>query len=91
MRVVPSLDPLEYRNACLCLALEVASVQQLTLQGGEESLGHGVVVGVADRAHRRHDAHLAAAFAERVAGVLTASDARLFVKGSSVCQGLIWL
>src|SRR5690606_37875011 len=70
MRVVPALDPLEGRHPGFRLALEPPTVQQLTLQRREEALGHRVVVGVAYRAHRRHDAGLLAALAEGVAGVL---------------------
>src|SRR5579864_5227127 len=69
-RVVPALDPLEHRHLGLGLALEPPSVQELTLERGEEALRHRVVVGIADRAHGRHDTGLPAALAERVACVL---------------------
>ena len=47
------------------LVLQAAPVDQLALEGGEEALGHRVVVGVADRAHRRAHAHLLAALRRR--------------------------
>ena len=39
---------------------------------GEEALRHSVIVSVADRAHGRHDTHLATAFAKGITGVLAA-------------------
>jgi hypothetical protein len=44
--------------------------EELALEGGEEGLGHGVVVGVADTAHRRAHASLLAAESELDRGVL---------------------
>ena len=71
MRVVPAFDPFEYRQPGFGLRLEGPAVQQFAFQCREEAFGHGVVIRIADRAHRRHHAHLLAAFAERIAGVLT--------------------
>src|SRR5690606_191746 len=70
MRVVPALDPFEDGHAGFRLALEPPTIQQLALQRREEALSHRIVVGVADRAHRRHDAGFLAALAEGVTGVL---------------------
>ena len=47
------------------------SVDELTLQGGEEALGHGVVEAVTDRAHRALHPGGPAGFGEVVARVLT--------------------
>ena len=69
VRVVPSLDPFEHRHTGFGLGLESAPVQQFTFHGGEEAFGHGIVVGVAYRTHRWHDAHLPVAFTECMAGV----------------------
>ena len=78
--VVPSFDVLEDRHAGLGLAMEYAPVDELAFEGGEEALGHCVVKAVAHRTHRRYDAHLTAAFPERVRRILAAywSDARRY-------------
>ena len=55
-RIVPSFDELEDGLARLSGIAEAPAVDQLALQCGEEALGHGVVVGIADGAHRRADA-----------------------------------
>ena len=55
--VVPSLDPSEDRQACLGLCFPGTPVDQFALQAGKEALGHGVVIGVAHRAHGRFDPH----------------------------------
>ena len=70
--VVEDLDVLEDRGPRFGRARPVGAVDQLGLQGGEEALGHGVVVAVADRAHRRRDPGLAQALAEGQARVLGA-------------------
>ena len=49
MRVIPSFDKLEDRDACFDLGFEAAAVKQLALEGGKETLAHGVVETVADR------------------------------------------
>jgi hypothetical protein len=40
------------------------AIQQLTLEGREEALAQGVVVGVADAAHRRPDTGITTPVAE---------------------------
>lgn len=65
MQVVPAFDPLEYGDAGFGLRLEPTPIEQLLLEGREEAFSHGVVVGITDRAQRRHDPHLLAALAER--------------------------
>ena len=57
---------------CLAVVIEPGPVGQLAFQGGEEALGHGVVVAVPDRAHRRRHAPLPAALAEGQRGGLAA-------------------
>src|SRR5580765_4997001 len=45
VRVVPSLDELKHRHACLDLRAEVVAIKKLALQRGEETFAQGVVVG----------------------------------------------
>lgn len=54
--VVKALDEGEHRHPRLSLGAEAAAVEQLALEGGEEGLGHGVVIGVTDRAGGGADA-----------------------------------
>ncbi|MNS33180.1 hypothetical protein D3C72_652870 [compost metagenome] len=53
MRVVPALDPSEQCPACVIVRGEARTHQQLAFERGEEGLTHGVIVGIAHRAHRR--------------------------------------
>ena len=69
-RIVPALDELEDGHAGLRLGLELPPIEQLALQGGEEALAHRIVVGIANRPHRRPDAGFLAAQAEGDRGVL---------------------
>jgi len=71
MRVVPAFDPFEYRQPGLGLGLEGPAIQHFAFQCREKAFSHGIVIGIANRAHRWHHAHLLAAFAESIAGVLT--------------------
>ena len=48
VRVIPSFNKLEGRHACFDLGFETAPVKQLALEGGKETLAHGVVETVAD-------------------------------------------
>src|ERR1700687_4104008 len=73
MRVVPTFDPFEHGHLRFRLTFEPTTVQQLTLERGKEALRHRIVVGISHRTHRRHDARLAAALAERVACVWAAA------------------
>lgn len=70
--IVETLDEGEHRHARFSLRLEPAAVQQFAFERGEEALRHGVVVGVANRAHGGANARLAAAVAESDGGVLRA-------------------
>ena len=72
MRVVPALEPREDRHPRLGVTLERPAIDDFTLEGGEEALGHGVVVRIASRSHRGHDASFATSLAERIARILAA-------------------
>src|ERR1700732_3782376 len=63
--IVPTLNVAEDRHSGLGLRCEPATCQQLTFQGCEEALAHGVVVGVTDRSHGWAHAGFPAAAAER--------------------------
>ncbi len=52
--------------------VEPSPVDQFAFEGGEEALGHGVVVAIADRSHGGSDAELAASGPEAERGVLRA-------------------
>ena len=68
--IVEAFDEFEDRMSRLSLRLEAAPIEQLAFEGGEETLAHGVVVGVADRAHRGAHAGIAAAATELDRGIL---------------------
>lgn len=70
MRVVPTFDPFEHSHLRFSLSFEPATVRQFALERGEETLGHRIVVRIAHRSHRGHDAGFAASLAEGVARVL---------------------
>jgi hypothetical protein len=71
-RVVPALDEFEDGQAGLDPGLEAAAVEEFALEGGEEALAERVVVGVADRSHRRAHTHLPTPQAKRNPRVLAA-------------------
>ncbi len=86
-RVVEAFDEGEHRHPGLGLGPEAAAVEQLSLEGGEECLGHGVVVGVADRAGGGAHAHFFASEAEgqrRILGGFTWSSQH---RGGVFCDG----
>ena len=56
--VEEALDVAEAGYAGLGLLAEAAAGEQLAFEGREEALSYGVVVGVADRVHRRSSAWL---------------------------------
>src|SRR5262245_25231260 len=72
VRIVPTLDEVEDGHPRFGLAGEPAAVQQLALEGREEALAEGVVVGVAHGAHRGADSGLMTAEAEGDRRVLAA-------------------
>ena len=72
MRVIPTFDPFEHSHLGFRLSFEATTAEQFALERGEEALGHRVVVRIAHRSRRGHDAGFPAALAERVAGVLAA-------------------
>ncbi len=49
--IVEAFDELEDRTTRFGLCREPTPIEQLALEGCEETLAHGVVVRVADRAH----------------------------------------
>jgi hypothetical protein len=59
--IVEALDEFEGRTMRFGLCLEATPTKQLAFEGGEETLAHGVVIRVADRAHRGAYACIAAA------------------------------
>jgi len=70
--IVEAFDEGEQGHARLRLGLEPAAVQEFAFERGEKALRHGVVVGVANRAHGGANARLAAAVAESDGRVLRA-------------------
>ena|ERR1022692_2299041 len=74
MRVVPTLQPINDRHLRFRPGLEAPAAQDFALEGCEEALSHRVVVRIPHRAHRGHDASLAAAYAEGVGGALGSRD-----------------
>src|SRR2546428_121102 len=55
-RVVPAFDEVEDGQARVGVSREAVPIEQLALEGREEALAEGVVVGVADASHRRRAA-----------------------------------
>ena len=82
-RIVEAFDELEDGDTGLAMRSEAATIDELALEGSEETLAHRIVVGVADRACRRTNAGLLAAIAESDRRVLRTADALLFVKRRS--------
>ena len=68
--VVPAFDEAEAGHTRFCLGCEPAAIQQLAFERGKEALAHGVVIDVADRAHRGPHAGFLAALTERQGRVL---------------------
>ena len=79
-RVVEAFDELKDGHPRLAVRSEATPIDQLAFEGGEETLAHRIVVGVADRACRWTNAGLLAAIAEGNRRVLRSSYALLFVK-----------
>lgn len=72
VRVVPAFDPGNDRHPGFGVRAEPSAGEQLAFEGGEEALGHGIVVAVADRAHRGADADFLAAAPEADRSLLAA-------------------
>ena len=53
--IVPDLDELKQRPACMCPALEALVAEQLLRQGGKETLDHRIVPAVAESTHARRE------------------------------------
>src|SRR6266550_4623422 len=71
-RVVPAFDEAEAGDFRLGLRGKAMAFQQLAFESGEEAFAHRVVIGVADRSHRRPHAGFLAAFAECQRRILAA-------------------
>src|SRR5260370_10977740 len=71
-RIVPAFDEVEDGEAGVRLIAEALPIEQLALEGCEEALTEGVVVGVAHAAHRGPDAGLLTPDAEGDRRVLAA-------------------
>src|ERR1700724_998766 len=71
-RVVPAFDKGEAGDLRLGLRRKAATFQQLAFEGREEALAHRIVVGVADRSHRRPHTGFLATFAECQRRILAA-------------------
>ena len=69
-RVVEAFDELKDGHPRLAVRSEAAPIDQLAFEGGEETLAHRIVVGVADRACRWTNAGFLAASAESDRSVL---------------------
>ena len=78
--VVETFDVFEDRVRQLESGTPALPVEQFGLHPGPERLDDGVVVGVADGAHRGQQAGVFGPLGERPGGVLRAPDALLFVK-----------
>jgi len=72
MRIVPAFDELKNSRACLVWSVENVAVKQFTFQGGKEALAEGIVIAIADRAHRWADPGFPTALAKSQGSVLTA-------------------
>ena len=63
-RIVPAFDEIEDGEARFDLRAEPVPIEELALERREEALAQGVVVRIADAAHRRADARLRTALVE---------------------------
>ena len=78
--VVEALDVLEDRTPRYLTVRPRVAVDQLSLQGRNETLGHRVVVGIGHRSHRGQKTFLSEPAAELHGGVLAATEAPMYVK-----------
>src|SRR3712207_2719175 len=70
--IVERLAEVEDGHVGLGVGAQAGAGDQLAFEGGEEGLDEGIVVAIADRAHRDADPGLTAAAAEGQTGVLAA-------------------
>ncbi len=54
MRIIPPFNVREDGQARFLMCTEAATIDQLTFQGGEETLAHRVVIAVASRPQGTH-------------------------------------
>ena len=69
-RVVPTLYPSKDSQPCFGLGFPAAPGNQLALQAGKQTLGHGVVISIAHSSHGWAHTHFLAPAAKGNAGVL---------------------
>src|SRR5262249_13991394 len=70
--VIPAFDVVEQRAAGIGRRAEALTVQQLTFERRKETLAQGIVIGIADRAHRGLNAEVETALAVGDGRVLAA-------------------
>ena len=86
--VVPAFQEFEEGHARLGLGAKGAPVDELTLEGGEETFRHRVVKAVPGRAGRGNDPHLVTSFAKGERSVLRSPVGMMYdLLGSAPCQG----
>jgi hypothetical protein len=71
--IVEDLEKVKEGSAFLDMRVEGHATEQLTLKRGKETLRHGVVKAVPERAHGRADAYGARPVLERLGSVLAAT------------------
>ena len=72
MRVVPAFDVAEDGQARFGVGRKAVLREALDFERREEALGHGVVIGIPARSHRRPDPEQLAALSERKRTILRA-------------------
>lgn len=82
MRVVPAFDIAEDSQTRFGVRCNTVPGEALDFERREEALGHGVVVGIAARSHRRPYPQQLAALSVRVGGLVARG------KGESLSEGL---
>src|SRR4030065_88079 len=70
MGICPTLDEREHGVAGFLGRTEGSTIEEFTLQSGEETLTQSVVVAISERSHRRANAGLATTLPEGQRGVL---------------------
>lgn len=70
MQIVPAFDVAEDGPPPLCVRRKAVFGEALNFDRREDALGHGVVVGIAARSHRRPYPERLAALSERIRAVL---------------------
>jgi hypothetical protein len=71
-RIVPDLDELDERYRCFGLGIELALVEKLAFESGDEAIAHRVVLGIPNRFHGRPDSCFFASVTEGYERILRA-------------------